>query len=56
MSSLAFWKAVVQDKSNFLERVIALLEENNVRYCVMSLVPNELKPRIEELLDPKERA
>lgn len=35
MSSLAFWKAVVEDKSNFLERVIALLEDNGIRYCVI---------------------
>ena len=35
MASLAFWKAVVQDRSNFLERVIALLEENGIRYCVI---------------------
>ena len=35
MSSLAFWKAVVADKSNFLERVIALLEESGFPYCVI---------------------
>lgn len=35
MSSLAFWKAVVQDKSNFLDRVIALLEEQQIKYCVI---------------------
>jgi hypothetical protein len=35
MSSLAFWKAVVADKSNFLERIIALLEEHEIRYCVI---------------------
>ena len=35
MSSLAFWKAVVQDKSNFLERVIGLLEESGFDYCVI---------------------
>jgi len=37
MSALAYWKAVVQDKSNFFERVI---------------VPAELLPDILELLDP----
>ncbi|MGE3077328.1 MAG: hypothetical protein AB7N24_22670 [Dehalococcoidia bacterium] len=35
MSSLAFWKAAVQDKSNFLERVIQLLEESGYGYCVI---------------------
>jgi len=35
MSALAFWKAVVADHSNFLERVIGLLEDNGVRYCVI---------------------
>lgn len=35
MGELAFWKAVVADTSNFLERVIQLLEENGVRYCVI---------------------
>jgi hypothetical protein len=35
MSALAFWKAVVGDKSNFLERVIALLDHEGIRYCVI---------------------
>lgn len=35
MGALAFWKAVVQDRSNFLERIIGLLDENQVRYCVV---------------------
>jgi hypothetical protein len=35
VSSLAFWKAVVADKSNFLERVIARLEEFGISYCVI---------------------
>ena len=35
MSALAFWKAVVADRSNFLERIIALLEDNGIRYCVI---------------------
>lgn len=53
MSSLAFWKAVVQDKSNFLERVIALLEENSVRYCVIGgvAVNAYAEPVITEDLD-----
>jgi hypothetical protein len=35
VGALAFWKRVVDDRSNFLERVVALLEENGVRYCVI---------------------
>jgi len=35
MSLLALWKAAVADRSNFLERVFALLEENGIRYCVI---------------------
>lgn len=35
MGALAFWKAVVDDKSNFLERVVALLAEHGIRYCVI---------------------
>jgi len=35
MSALAFWKAVVQDKINFLERVIGLLDESGFAYCVI---------------------
>ena len=32
---MAFWKAVVQDKSNFLERVLALIEGAGYPYCVI---------------------
>jgi len=35
VSSLAFWKAVVADKSNFLERVLGLIESAGFRYCVV---------------------
>ena len=35
MGALAFWKAVVSDRSNFLERMIAMLEDNGIRYCVI---------------------
>ena len=31
----AFWKAVTLDRSNFLESLVALLEERGVRYCVI---------------------
>jgi uncharacterized protein (DUF1786 family) len=35
MSSLRFWQAVVQDKSDFLPRVTSVLEGSGVRYCVI---------------------
>lgn len=35
MGALAFWKAVVEDRSNFLERVIAMLSDHGIRYCVI---------------------
>jgi hypothetical protein len=35
MSALAFWKAMVADKSGFLERIIALLDAGGFPYCVI---------------------
>src|ERR1035438_1835119 len=35
MQELAFWKAVIVDESYFLEAIVALLAENNIRYCVI---------------------
>ena len=35
MQALAFWKAVAMDKSNFLESLIGLLAEHQIRYCVI---------------------
>ena len=35
MQALAFWKAVIVDQSNVLERIIALLAEHGIRYCVI---------------------
>jgi len=35
MGALAFWKAVVEDRSNFLERVIDMLAAHGIRYCVI---------------------
>ena len=35
MQALAFWKAVAMDKSNFLEGLIGLLAEYQIRYCVI---------------------
>ena len=34
-TALAFWKAVVQDKSDFLEGILALLADNHVPYCAI---------------------
>ncbi len=30
-----FWKTVVADTSDFLERLIALLDEHGIRYCLI---------------------
>lgn len=35
MQALAYWKAVTADAVDFLDRVIALLSESGVRYCVI---------------------
>ncbi len=35
MQVLAYWKAVTTDKAGFLDRVIALLAESGVKYCVI---------------------
>jgi hypothetical protein len=35
MRALSFWKAVTLDKSNLLEEVFALLQDNGVRFCVI---------------------
>jgi hypothetical protein len=35
VQALAFWKAVAHDKSNFLEHLIALLGDHQIRYCVI---------------------
>ena len=35
MKALSFWKAVTLDKSNLLEEVFALLQDNEVRFCVI---------------------
>ena len=35
MQELAFWKAVIVDESDFLEAIVGLLAENNIRYCVI---------------------
>jgi hypothetical protein len=35
MRAGTFWKIVTLDRSNFLESLIALLEERRIRYCVI---------------------
>lgn len=35
MQALAYWKAVTADKAGFLDRVIALLGQSGLRYCVI---------------------
>lgn len=35
MKALEFWKAVTVDHSNLLKRLVALLEEHGIRYCVI---------------------
>jgi hypothetical protein len=35
MKASTFWKTVVADRSDFLDRIISLLEDENVRYCVI---------------------
>ena len=35
MKALTFWKTVVRDRADLLERLIALLEAHGVRYCVI---------------------
>ena len=35
MKALSFWKAVTLDKSNLLEEVFALLQDNGVPFCVI---------------------
>src|SRR5688572_27058816 len=35
MKASTFWKTVVADKSDFLERLLAVLEEAGIRFCVI---------------------
>lgn len=35
MQALAFWKAVIMDRANFLEDLLGMLEEHQIRYCVI---------------------
>src|SRR5436853_5313953 len=35
MRALQFWKAVTMDRSDFLERILAVLEEHGIRFCAI---------------------
>lgn len=35
MLATAFWKAVTMDRSEFLDRLIALLDAEGIRYCIV---------------------
>jgi hypothetical protein len=35
MQALTFWKTITMDKSNLIERLIALFKEESIRYCVI---------------------
>ncbi len=35
MQALEFWKAVTMDQANLLGRLIAVLDDNKIRYCVI---------------------
>ncbi len=35
MRALAFWKTVTVDRTDFLDRIVALLADHGVRYCVV---------------------
>jgi hypothetical protein len=35
MRASAFWKSVTVDRANFLDSLIALLDDNRIRYCVI---------------------
>ncbi len=35
MRALTFWKTIVADQADFLERLVGLLREHNIRFCVI---------------------
>ena len=35
MQALDFWKVIIMDKANHLESFLAMLEENQIRFCVI---------------------
>jgi hypothetical protein len=61
MQALAYWKAVTADRSEFLERLVALLSDSGIRYCVLGLrlpvapVDSVLQGKIWAAQDPGRR-
>jgi hypothetical protein len=35
MQALTFWKTITMDQENFLERLVAFLDEHEIHYCVI---------------------
>jgi hypothetical protein len=35
VQALAYWKAVIEDRTDFLDEFLALLTDNGIRYCVI---------------------
>jgi hypothetical protein len=35
MRALEFWKTITMDQTNFLERLITLLDQRGIQYCVV---------------------
>lgn len=35
MRAIEFWKSIVADRTDFLDRLLALLNDNGIRYCVL---------------------
>lgn len=35
MQALTYWKVITMDQSNFLEHLVGLLKEHEIRYCVI---------------------
>lgn len=35
MQALTFWKTITMDQSGFLEEIVAPLDDNGIRYCVI---------------------
>ena len=35
MQAITFWKTVIMDESNLLEKLISLLQEQEIRFCVI---------------------
>jgi len=53
MRSLTFWKTITVDKSNLLERLIALFSDHAIRYCVIDgqAINAYVEPLIDRNLD-----